>query len=245
MTDFTLSLALFDFLPVLFTGLAVYWIAAMAQTSDTEQSYLPFLGAALVFGAGALKATWKLTVTLTQQDISWMANALFLLMAPGFVLLVVGLWEQRRRLAGKTMPIWGWSVAWLLIVLTYGLAAYRTWLAPVERGWFMPMMSLASLGNITLTILLFMTAWGQGKRGLAFLFTVNLAMVFALIPIAQVAHKSIALHWFEEALTTFGAACFAVAAYRLYQLLALAHTRAHTRDHTQERVRTVGLPVAR
>lgn len=62
----------------------------MAQGGDTEQSYLPFLSAALFFVAGALKATWKLTVTLTQQDISWMANALFLLMAPGFVLTTFG-----------------------------------------------------------------------------------------------------------------------------------------------------------
>ena len=123
MTDFTLSLALFDFLPVLFTGLAVYWIACMAQGGDTAQSYLPFLGAALVFVAGALKATW------------------------------------------------------------------------------------------------------------------NLAMVFALISIAQVAHKSIALHWFEEALTTFGAASFAVAAYRLYQLLVMGSARRG--------LRTAGLSVAR
>lgn len=131
----------------------------------------------------------------------------------------------------------GWGVALGLIGVIYGLAAYRTWLAPVERGCFMPMMSLASLGNITLTILLFMTAWGQGKRGLAFLFTVNLAMVFALIPIAQVAHKSITLHWFEETLTTFGAACFAVAAYRLYHLFVTGYVHRG--------LRTAGLPVAR
>lgn len=59
MTDFILSLALFDFLPVLFTGLAVYWIACMTQGRDTEQSYLPFLGATLVFVADGLKATRK------------------------------------------------------------------------------------------------------------------------------------------------------------------------------------------
>lgn len=236
MTDFTLSLALVDFLPVLFTGLAVYWIACMAHWADPEYVYLPLLGASLVFVAGALKATWKLTVTVTQQDISWMANALFLLMAPGFVLLVVGLWRSRRRLAGQAAPAWWWGLAFGLILLTYGLAAYRTWLAPVERGWFMPMMSLASLSNITLTILLFVTAWGQGKRGLAFLFTVNLAMVFALIPIAQVEHKSIALHWFEEALTTFGAASFALAAYWLYHYLTVGRTRMS--------VRPTALPVA-
>ena len=234
MTDFTLSLALFDFLPVLFTGLAVYWIACMAQVGDREYAYWPLLGAGLVFAAGALKATWKLTITVTQQDINWMANALFVLMAPGFVLLLVGLWRSRRRLAGKAAPAWWWGVAFVLILLTYGLAAYRTWGAPVERGWFMPMMSLASFGNITLTILLFVTAWGRGKRGLAFLFTVNLAMVFALIPIAQVDHKSIALHWFEEALTTFGAASFALAAYWLYQHLTVGLARMG--------VRTAGLP---
>jgi hypothetical protein len=92
------------------------------------------------------------------------------------------------------------------------------------------------LGNISLTLLLFVAAWHQGKWGLALLFTVNLAMVFALIPTAQIEPKTIALHWFEQTLTAAGAANFAFASYRLYQL---------TRGRRAVAVPTTALPVAR
>jgi hypothetical protein len=92
------------------------------------------------------------------------------------------------------------------------------------------------LGNISLTLLLFVAAWHQGKWGLALLFTVNLAMVFALIPTAQIEPKTIALHWFEQTLTAAGAASFAFASYRLYQL---------TRGRRAVAVPTTALPVAR
>lgn len=219
MDDFTLGLALYDFVPVLFTGIAVYFIALMAQLGDRRFAAWAFTGAGLVLAAGLLKATWKLNATLTGQDVVWMANALFPLMAPGFVLLAAGFWRSRRQLVGKRAPAWLWLLPLALIGGAYCWAGYRTWIAPVERGWFMPVMNLASLGNITLTVLLFVAAWRQGKRGLALLFTVNLAMVFALIPIAQIEPKSIALHWFEQTLTAVGAATFAWAAYRLHHQL--------------------------
>ena len=55
---------------------------------------------------------------------------------------------------------------------------------------------------------------------IAVLFTVNLAMVFALIPISQMESYSIAIHWLEQTLTAIGAAAFAYAAYGLYQAMS-------------------------
>ncbi|NJL57293.1 hypothetical protein HC928_20730 [bacterium] len=48
--------------------------------------------------------------------------------------------------------------------------------------------------------------------GMVFL---NLAMVFALQPIAARPDKSMALHWLEQTLTSGGAAAFALAAHLL------------------------------
>jgi hypothetical protein len=70
-----------------------------------------------------------------------------------------------------------------------------------------------------LTLLLFAFAWQRGQRAVAMLFTVNLAMVFALIPIAQMDSHSIAMHWLEQTLTAVGAGAFAYAAFRLYQAM--------------------------
>lgn len=218
MGDFTLSLALYDFVPVALTGIAVWFIARLVQSAGVRGAELALVGAGMVFTAGLLKALWKLNVTVTGQDVLWMANALFPLMAPGFALLAGGMWGAQRSLRGKTVPAWLWAAPLVLIAVTYVIAAYQTWGVGVERGWFTPIMNLASLANIVLTVALFSIAWRQGRRGLALLFLVNLAMVFALIPIAMMDSHSIAIHWFEQTLTVIGAGTFAYAAYRLYGL---------------------------
>jgi len=74
---------------------------------------------------------------------------------------------------------------------------------------------LASVANVGLSILLIRDALRVQRRGAALLFFVNIAMVFALQPIAAMPDKSIAIHWFEQTLTTGGAAAFALASYLL------------------------------
>jgi len=222
MNDFTLGLALYDFVPVILTGIAVYYVAGMVRVLGVPMSKFAYLGAVLVFAAGVSKATWKLNATLTGQDLDWLANLLFPLMAPGFALLAAGIWGAGRALREKTSPGWLWLVPMVAICIAFATAAYRL-SADIERGWFLPIMTLTSLSNIVLTILLFTMAWRQGQRILAALFTVNLAMVFALIPIAQMESFSIAMHWFEQTLTAIGAAAFAYAAYRFFHSLFPFH----------------------
>ena len=99
MEDFTLGLALYDFVPVVLTGLAVYFIARVVEASRVPAAGIALIGAALVLAAGVSKAVWKLNATLTGQDISWLASLLFPLMAPGFALLAAGIWASRRAAA--------------------------------------------------------------------------------------------------------------------------------------------------
>jgi len=234
MQDFTLGLALYDFVPVLLTGLAVYWIAGLIQAHEVPRARIALVGATLILAAGLTKATWKLIATLSGQDLVWLASLLFPLMAPGFALLAVGVWASRRVGRGRPVTARVWILPLVAIVIVFAMAAYRM-SAGIERGWFMPIMSLASLSNIALTVLLFMTAWQRGRRTIAMLFTVNLAMVFALIPIAQMESHSIAMHWLEQSLTAVGAAAFAYASYRLlrdFQARPAHLTQPEERDPT-------------
>ncbi|MEE4296121.1 MAG: hypothetical protein V2J20_05840 [Wenzhouxiangella sp.] len=212
MEDFTIGLALYDFVPVLLSGLAVYFIASVVRMRGVPAHQIAAVAAGLVFAAGLSKAIWKLIATLAGQDLVWLASMLFPLMAPGFALLAAGVWASQRRQPPKTALFW--LIPLVLIAAVYALAVYRMG-AGIERGWFMPIMALASLSNIGLTILLFTMAWRRGLRGVAILFTVNLGMVFALIPIAQMDSHSIVMHWLEQTLTAVGAAAFAYSAFRL------------------------------
>lgn len=218
-SDFTLGLALYDFLPVVLTGVAVWYLARLVMARGVPNGGLAFVGAGLVFAAGLSKAMWKLNVTLTGQDLTWLANLLFPLMAPGFVLIGVGIWAVERQLRGKQAPPWIWAATVAAIVAVYVLAFVRIVDPQIERGWFMPMMGMASVGNIGLTVLLIVLSLRYSKWGLAILFVINLAMVFVLIPIAQIEPKTISLHWIEQTITSGGAAAFALASFRLFGLL--------------------------
>lgn len=210
MPQYGLDLALYNFLPVLFTALALFCIARLTRALLPASAPMALLGAALVVLAGLGKALWKLILALGGPDLPWLANALFPLMAPGFTLLALALWQAQRPHPGP--PGRPWLAALALIGLGYGSAALRGWGLGMERGWFLPLMALASLANLALTGLLLREAWRRRALWMAPLFLVNLAMVFALQHIARVEPKTLSLHWLEQTLTALGAGAFALGA---------------------------------
>ena len=104
-----------------------------------------------------------------------------------------------------------------LIVLAYGIAALRSLGLSVERGWFLPLLTLASLANLALTALVLRETWRRRALWLAPLFLVNFAMVFALQRIARIEPKTLSVHWLEQSLTALGAGAFALGAWLLYR----------------------------
>ena len=213
MPAFGLDLALANFVPVLFTALGLFCIARLVRALAPVSAPMALIGAALVVLAGLCKAVWKLILALGGPDVAWLAQALFPLMAPGFALLAVAMWNaQRRTPASRPTP---WLMALALIGFGYGIAGFRSFGLAVERGWFLPLMILASVANLTLTVLLLREAWRRKVLWLAPLFFANLAMVFALQRIARIEPKTLSLHWLEQSLTALGAGAFALGAFLL------------------------------
>ncbi len=215
MPQYGLDLALYNFLPVLLTALALFCIARLVRALALASGPMALSGTALVVLAGLCKALWKLILALGGPDLPWLANALFPLMAPGFTLLALALWHaQRKTSAPPRLP---WLIPLALIGLSYAAAALRSWGLAVERGWFLPLMILASLANLTLTALLLRETWRRRALWLAPMFLVNLAMVFALQRIARIEPMTLSLHWLEQSLTVLGAGAFALGACLLYR----------------------------
>ncbi|AGA92091.1 hypothetical protein Thimo_3425 [Thioflavicoccus mobilis 8321] len=216
MADISLTLALINFLPILFSAVAFVFIARLVRFLDPDRSWLAVIGGGLVVLGGFAKATWKLVFALTGQDLAWLANALFPLLGPGFVLVAGGLWAaQRRELAPEVGRRWPWLTPLAAIVLAFGLAALRSWWLDIPRGWFLPLMGLTTAGNLMASVLLIRSALRWRRRLAAVLFVVNLVTVFALPPIAMIEPKTLAIHWLEQTLTAVGTAGFALAAYLL------------------------------
>lgn len=216
MLEFPLSLALYNVVPVILTGVALWFLIRFVRDQHAPHHGLALPGGALILAGGTAKVTWKLIAATTGADIEWLANALFPLMAPGFALLAVAIWGATRRLRGQ-QPLVGWRVVLLAVLLAFSIAAVRQWILEMPRGWFLPLLALASLGNLGASILLIRAALWLHRWRIALLFAINLAMIFALQPIAMASPKTLALHWIEQSLTVFGTGCFALAAYLLWR----------------------------
>lgn len=215
MLEFTLPLALFNFLPVGLTGLALVLLVRLLSDLRPDLGKWLVAGAVLVVAGGLSKASWKLLATLTGQDVVWLANALFPLIGPGFFLLAALAWlafHRRRSDPGShTVLVW----ALVLIGLACVVAAVRSWGLEVPRGWFLPFMLLTSLGNLGLMVLLIRRAWQVRQRAGVVLLLLNVVVVFGLQPIAMAGADTLALHWLEQAMTTLGAAALAAAVWLL------------------------------
>lgn len=82
--DFTLSLALFDALPVIFFCIAVIIIAVHFQNP------LFLIGSLLCTLAGIGKVTWKILLAGTKKNIVLLNRQLRVLMPTGFLLILIG-----------------------------------------------------------------------------------------------------------------------------------------------------------
>ncbi|EXJ15193.1 hypothetical protein [Imhoffiella purpurea] len=216
MLEFSIALALYDFVPVFLTGAALWYLSRFVGLQLPERRLMALTGGALVFAGGLSKASWKLIAASTGTDLAWLAAALFPLMAPGFALLAVSVWASSRNLRGH-VAIGGWRLAVSSILVAFLVAALRQWLWEIPRGWFLPLLVLASLGNLILSAQLIWASLHLRRWMIALLFGVNLGMIFALQPIAMAVPKTMAMHWIEQTLTAVGTGCFALAVYLLWR----------------------------
>src|SRR5215204_1896427 len=108
-TEFTLPLAILDFVPVLFTGIGLMYVIRLIFLVLPAQGRTAFLGGVMVVTGGSLRAVWKLLIVLSSGNlvVDWMGNSLFVLMAPGYVLLAWSIWQLMRSIQRKNIRnIW-------------------------------------------------------------------------------------------------------------------------------------------
>ena len=84
-SDFTLSLALFDAIPVLLFS------AAAIIAGYNLNSTLFLIGAVICTLSGTMKVIWKITVAATQKDLKPLNIQMRFLMPCGFLLIIIGL----------------------------------------------------------------------------------------------------------------------------------------------------------
>lgn len=186
----SVPLALDDYLPVVLAGLGAIWLARVTGRQPAV------VGAVLVLAAGLCKATWKLLLAVTGDDVPYVDDLLFALLAPGFALLT---WGLVRRELPLSVPL--------------GLAG-AAGVAAVVLQSTAPLLVLAVLGATATGVLALLRARELGDLTAAALFAVQLVMAYALVPFAG-SGQSIAHQWWEQSLNTLGQGALALGAWRL------------------------------
>ena len=217
MEEYTLSLALVDYLPVLFSLIGMIFIVRMIHQLEESHRPLALVGIILIIGGGAMKATWKLIMALSnsQTNIVFMDDGLFVLMAPGFTLLAWAIWSGVRAVRDKSYPKPIWVVPVIIIVAFYGLAAFMA--TRGGRTWNLILLMQVTLANVAALIMLIAFSIREKMPIMAVLFGVNLVLTFVLSGMARVEEQTIALQWMEESVNTVAWLAFAFAAWNVYQ----------------------------
>lgn len=120
--DFTIEMALVDYIPVVFFAIAAVILMGDLRNKMSALNFLVFsLGVSGVAIAGACKATWKLIYASSQVDIAFLNKMFFPTQSVGFLLAGIGilamLIAKKNRVYGvNTFVFIGMMVAGLGIL---------------------------------------------------------------------------------------------------------------------------------
>ena len=226
MEDYSLGLALFDYLPVLLSAIGLYLLADLLAKVLPSSRALLLLGFALVAVGGLSKATWKLIWVLTHENIVVLDSLLFVCMAPGMILMAFHTAAATGRWRGSVATGHPARNSLVLIVPLLVAAAFLATSQAEGRAWFFLLLAASALANIVMTMLLIRLSWGWNQRLTATIFLVSILLTLSLSWLARISAGSAPLQWLAENLNLFATGSFALAVWRL-RAFALAAPEDH------------------
>ncbi len=216
--EYTLSLALVDFLPVLFTAVGLIYIARMVSHLSQPHGQAAFVGAVLTVAGGFFKALWKTFMASSGGtiDINWMEDGLFVWMAPGYVLLLWSVWQAVRGVTGKAVRH-AWFPPLVFIALMLAGSFYLYTSNPASPAWERVLLGVMVLATVITGILLIVFGFRQKLPLAGWLFIINLVGIFLLNGLARMDEQTIPLQWIEESINAVAWLCFAIAAKQVFE----------------------------
>lgn len=216
--EYTLSLALLDFLPVLFSCVGFLYIIRLVSYILPAQGKVAFWGSLLVVAGGFFKAVWKLLMALSNNtvDINWMEDGLFVFMAAGYTLIAWSVWQTARSVQGKRTYN-AWAIPLGIIFIVYLLSYYFFRTNPAFPAWERILLTTTVLATLVTGLLLIAFAFRLRLGVAAILFMFNLLTIFVLNGMARMPVQPISLQWIEEGINAVSWLAFALGARSLYQ----------------------------
>lgn len=159
MYNFSIPMALVDFVPVLFFGYAAALLQRDLYDKMGKSQFALFAAGTInIFAAGFLKATWKLLYAAGICDFAAL-NAMFLpvqsigflLAGMGMILMMTG---KKQTLLLAAPPVFGGSIIFIMMMVL-GLGAMCTVLSIVA-------VKMKKKGAMVLFVLSFLCSMGMG-----------------------------------------------------------------------------------
>lgn len=207
MYDFSIPMAVADYIPVLFFGMTMIILQWSLYNAMYKGAYaLLASGTISVFLAGFLKATWKLLYASGVCDF-YLLNSLFLpLQSIGFLLLGAGLLgmvffkkrSDERAAMHRVMILFVSAFALLFIVSLFFALSRKTEGAPKEYRGTLIFISMMVGGLGVLCAVLSSIALKTKKPWLVVLFALSFFFSLAMGYLSSRDSHSAAINWIEE-----------------------------------------------
>jgi hypothetical protein len=205
--SYTVPLALYDYVPVLLSGLGSILLVRYAAARMPGLAPIGWAGVVLTVAGGLCKASWKLVVAATGTNLERLEQLLFPLLAVGFTLLAFVLMSV---LLERRAPRWPFA-------LILGLGAVGALLARTMA----PLLGVTSLMSLSIVFMAMIVAWRAKVLLAVVLFAINVVGVLALVPLgSDRIEQTEPLQWIEQSINTA-----AQGAYALAWFLVLRRTR--------------------
>ncbi|TRX55010.1 hypothetical protein [Thalassomonas sp. M1454] len=215
--QYSIELALFDFIPVMLSALGMYFIVQIINANNQNYQTLTKVAAAMIVFGGVSKATWKLLVATNGVDIAILNNNLFIFMAPGFAFLTFCLYAARKQFNQQAIKPTAWrcpaSIVTLFAILSIALAVTY----PDKKLWFFALLGLLTISNIIFIWHAIRHSLQAQSKTSALLYLLNIIGVFALSGIARMNDQREAIQWIAEFTNTATQGAFALAGYLLWK----------------------------
>jgi hypothetical protein len=195
---YSLELALIDFIPNLaFLLGAFFLVRTVLLVRGKPCSRMCMAGAFLIFAGGLLKASWKLILTLDIANIQWMSDAQFILLAPGFLALLV-----TAVLLSRVQPYKAGAVVLAMAV------------------WKIPLLAVMTISSLGAHGILAFIAFKRKSPLTGVLFIMSVLCMLSMAGMASGKEQTVAVQWIEEGVNSIGQIMFAAACWMFYKNFA-------------------------
>lgn len=193
--EYSLGLALFDFVPVFAFLIAAYFLVRITLLARGKPcGRMMMAGTLLIFAGGFLKVIWKLLFTLEIADIKIFSEAQFVILAFGFLAMVVAviLITRGDKAGGGTV------------------LAMAPWKIP-----FLAVMTICSLGAQGILTYI---SFKKGAKLAAVMFIIAVLCMLGMSGMASSMEQTITNQWIEESINSIGQISLAIGSFLLYQV---------------------------